>query len=991
MPQLTIRVLGGLQIALDDETVSGFISAKVPALLIYLAVTCRAHSREKLAALLWGELSDADAKNNLRQSLSNLRKYFQPYLLFNHDQVQFNAALPHFLDVKAFNAHIQAGMLSAAAALYQGDFLAGFHVRDAPDFEMWVTSNQAQFHEQAIQIFQALTLSHSNAGEYSQAISFCNRLLALDPWREEAHRLLMLLQARTGQISAALAQYETCRKILAQELRIEPSAETTALYEQIRAARYAPRHNLPGQMTAFVGRERELAALRRHFANPDSRLLTLTGPGGIGKTRLAIRAALDNQAMFLHGARFIPCAALPVDPNALVLATAEGLGLDLSAERDAQKVLFGHLCQKDILLVFDNVEHLLDLGAWFCDLLRAAPSATILATARQRFDLASETAFELEGLSLPVSGEEKTSDAVQLFLHAARRSRSDFVLDGTNLPAVSDICRLVGGMPLGLELAAAWVHAFTCDEIARQITKNLDFLTARFRDASPRQVSLRAVFTWSWEHLASDEQIAFRRLAVFRGAFDSEAALEITKSTSMTLAGLAAKALVWRREDRYALHEAARQFAAEMLAQAAETETIRDRHARCYSLRLAREHKRFEAGDHEKALAAIEKDFDDIQTAWYWLAERQDVNGLASAIDGLYHFVAIRSRFHQALELFSVARQALSSLTVTDEARVTYCRLAARLGRFLSFLSRYDEANECLLDSLARLRELNEPDEMAFVLGHLGGTARMQGKITLAEEYLHECLALRQNTGNIQGQAVAWLELAGIAFVSYDFDSARIYCREGLTAAEKAGDAQTTAHLLTGLSLALREMGQYDAALDYVRRSQVVYERLGDRYGVIQATLTLGELNRRMGNYEDARRFCEQAILVSREIGYQSGEADGYFRLGQVALSTGDFVQAKQYQAKALALAEALNELPLLLDVLYEIGNITLNTGQPGKAAFIFQWLQSQPEVNSQRQAEIGSILAGVGNQLASAASSSGSFTWEAILRWARGALNTHK
>jgi predicted ATPase/DNA-binding SARP family transcriptional activator len=988
MPQLTIRVFGGLQIRLDDEPVGGFISAKIPALLVYLAVTRQAHSREKLANLLWGEFSDADAKNNLRQALSNLRKYFQPYLLFDHDQVQFNATPPFFLDAEAFNAHIQAGMLSAAAALYQGDFLAGFHVRDAPDFETWLASNQAQFHEQATQIFQTLTLLHSNAGEYSQAIAFCNRLLSLDPWREEAHRLLMLLQARTGQISAALAQYEACRKILAQELRIEPSAETTALYEQIRAARYAPRHNLPGQVTAFIGRECELDALRRHLANPDCRLLTLTGPGGIGKTRLAIRAALDNQAMFLHGARFIPCAALSADPGALVLATAEVLGLDLSTAGDAQRTLFDHLRPKDILLVFDNVEHLLDLGAWFCDLLHAAPSITILATSRQRFDLASETAFELEGLSLPVNGEVKSSDAVQLFLHAARRSRSDFVFDEANLPAVSDICRLVGGMPLGLELAAAWVHAFSCAEIARQITQNLDFLTARYRDTSPRQNSLRAVFNWSWEHLTYDEQTTFRRLAVFRGAFDSEAALEVTESSSITLADLAAKSLVWRREERFALHEAARQFAAEMLAQASETESIRDRHARYYSLRLARECERFAAGKHEQALTAIEKDFDDIQTAWYWLAERQDVSGLAAAIDGLYHFVAIRSRFRQALELFSVARQALASLPVKDAARLTYCRLAARQGRFLSFLSRYDEANECLLESLARLRELDEPDEMAFVLGHLGGTARMQGKISLAEEYLRECLALRQKTGNIQGQAVAWLELAGIAYVSHDYDAAHAHCLEGLTTAEQAGDAQTTAHLLTGLSLALREMGHYEAALDYVRRSQAVYERLGDRYGVIQATLTLGELNRKMGNFEDARQFCEQAVTVSREIGYQSGEADGYFRLGQVALSTGDLAQAKQHQATALALAEMLNELPLLLDTLFEIGNIFLKTGQPGKAAFIFLWLQSQPEVNSQRQAEIESILAGMDNQLTVAASTAGTFSWDGILRWARSALN---
>ncbi|MEJ5199555.1 MAG: BTAD domain-containing putative transcriptional regulator, partial [Anaerolineae bacterium] len=267
-----IRLFGGLEIALDDAPLGPFMSAKAPALLAYLAVTGRPHRREALAGLLWGELPDAAAANNLRQVLTSLRKELEPFLLVTRETVELNPARPYRLDVAEFAALLapaadlapaeRARRQQAAADLYRGDFLAGFYVRDAPDFEEWMLAQRARYRELALNAFHALAQRHLEVGEYDAAIHDAAALLALDPWREETHGQLMLALARTGQRSAALAQYGRCRRLLQDELGVEPSAETMALYERIKASLHGPRHNLPAVTTGFVGREEELAALR---------------------------------------------------------------------------------------------------------------------------------------------------------------------------------------------------------------------------------------------------------------------------------------------------------------------------------------------------------------------------------------------------------------------------------------------------------------------------------------------------------------------------------------------------------------------------------------------------------------------------------------------------------------------------------------------------------------------------------------------------------
>lgn len=970
---LAIRLFGGVEIVLDGAPLGPFISAKGPALLAYLAVTGRPHRREALAGLLWGELSDAAAANNLRQVLTSLRKALEPFLLVTRETVELNPARHYRLDVAEFTALLapaadlapaeRARRQQTAADLYRGDFLAGFYVRDAPDFEEWMLAQRARYRELALNALHALTQRHLEAGEYDVAIHDATALLALEPWREETHGQLMLALARTGQRSAALAQYGRCRRLLAEELGVEPSAETTALYERIKASLRGPRHNLPAATTGFVGREGEMAALRRLLAPGGSaRLVTIVGPGGVGKTRLALEAARLCEPIFLHGAWFVPLVprdgpaeAKARHADALALALADALGCPLVGPADPKSQVRAFLHERELLLVVDNLEEWREALPWLCELLAAAPGVSLLVAVRERLNVQAEQLFPLDGLPVPSPGsaDPAASPAVQLFVQRAQRVLPDFAPTVEDYAAAARIARAVQGLPLGIELAAAWADQLSCAEIAAEIEQGLDFLATARHDVPLRQRSLRAVFDWAWGRLAPDEQAVFRRLTVFRGPFSREAAVRVAGASLPILAALADKSLVWRRGTTYQLHEVARRFAGEKLAQVGETKATLARHAAYYAEFLAQRGDRLKRQDQGAALAEIEGEIEDMRAAWQWLVAARNVAGLAAATDGLYHFYLLRSRFAEGWDAFRAARLALEKAAPADRpTRLAHGRLAAREARFLSALAQYEPAQRLLAANLDELRTLDAPAEVAFVLSHMGGTARLQGDLDTAERWLCECLALRRQLDDRAGQAIALLELAGVAFMREDYEAARRHCEEGLAVGDD-GDLQTTAHLLTGLSLCLRELGQHAQAETHVRRSLGAYEALGDRYGVLQACLTLGELNRQLGDHTAARAFCERAVAIGQAIGDRSGEADGYYRLGQIAADLGEREAALRRLRLALSLAHEIGETLLLLDILLEIACLLAAPAPPRdaeRAATILAFLLAHPQLPDRRR-----------------------------------------
>lgn len=587
MARLNLTFLGSFQVIYNAQPVNSFRSANNQGLLVYLALQSeKPHAREVLAALFWPEESEKNARNNLRQSLFRLRQTLgdldepeRPYLLVTRQTVRFNPESDYSLDVSHFFQAIEQRDLETAVSLYHGDLLPGFTCNSL-EFESWLRQEREQLHYLALEAMTELTREYLRNGRFANAQAVAHQQLVNEPWREQAHRQLMQALAFSGDRSNALAQYELCRQQLWQALGIEPTAETTALFEDIKAGRVGSaaadeplrpplkvRHNMPASITPLIGREVELVQIGHLFIEEKQRFLTLIGPGGIGKTRLAIAIGAEMTTHFAEGVYFVDAAPL-MHPDEIPQAMASAL--NYQAPDKGQQLfpqLLAALSRQRLFLILDNFEHLLTGASLVQQILQTCPQVAVLVTSRQRLQLTSENRFELGGLDYPdrLTPEDALAyTAVQLFVENGRRARIDFALTEENVADVVRICQLVEGMPLGLVLAASWLAMLSPAEIAHEIEKSLDFLAADLADLPSRQRSMQAVFDHSWQLLAPAEQAVLAKLSVFRGGFTREAAEQIAGANLRVLLSLVNKSLLQRQVEngRFAIHELLRQFAA---------------------------------------------------------------------------------------------------------------------------------------------------------------------------------------------------------------------------------------------------------------------------------------------------------------------------------------------------------------------------------------------------------------------------------------------
>jgi len=695
-PPLEIVVLGKPQITWQGEPLTAdLISAKGQALLIYLAVTGQACSRQSISGLLWGDFSEERARGNLRLTLSKLRGVVGDYIIPTRQSLAFDFSLPHSLDAGEFTRHCAApekskpSQLETVIARYRGNFLDDFHLHEAPDFETWVVVERERFQQMALASLAHLAATTQQQGDFEKAAAFTRRILALEPWREEAHRQLMTVLAQSGQRSAALSQFEACKKHLDEELGVEPSAETKALYEKIkrgdvkeadgesarRVASKPPskssprksasdlRHNLPQNLTSFLGREAELAQIGGLLGKPECRILTLVGPGGVGKTRLSIRAARMQVERFQDGVRFLSLRGMkPADPiettELLIAAIADVVGYTFSAQRSPRELLLKHLSDKEILFVLDNFEPLLAarLGirehaeSLLLDILKECPAVKLLVTSRERINLPSEWLVEVQGLPYPPTFEKNAVmqyPSVELFVQQARRVNANFSLDGQEY-AVNRICQLVAGFPLGIELAANWVRLLSCEEIVERLERGDEILTTELPESNP---SLRSVLDSTWAMLTEQEQAVFRRLSVFREGFTLSAAQQVADASLPVLNSLMNKSMVRRDENgRYVLHELLKQFGSYHLNLAPEQEReTRQKHGRFYGSFLQSRRAALQDLYDKSVLNVLDTEIENIRAALEWYFEQRDVESISVYLDNLFPYYQRKGWYQEAV------------------------------------------------------------------------------------------------------------------------------------------------------------------------------------------------------------------------------------------------------------------------------------------------------------------------------------------------------
>lgn len=787
--ELRLEYLGGMQITRAGTPLTGFVSVKAPALLCYLAVTGRPQFRLVLAGLLWGDLPEEDASANLRKALSNLRDLAGDHLIITPHTVTFDRRSAYWLDVAAFLQRVdrevsgqgdgEAGRqgllahslvsvptsslptylpdLHAAADLYRGDFLDGFYVRHAPMFEEWVLGQREGLRRVAEHVLKRLARDYAGQGEVGLAMDYTARLLALDPWQEEAHRQMMALLAQLGERSAALAQYETCRRLLREEFGVEPMAETMAFYRRIRAIGAPRPHNLAAPVTSFVGRAAELALLASRLADPRCRLLTILGPGGVGKTRLALEAASAAKEQindaFLDGVYFVSLLAV-CSASALAAAVAPAIGCPLSPGADPQAELLRYLRDRELLLVLDGFEHLVGEAGCLTILLEHAPRVKLLVTSQQRLNLAGEWPLELGGLpyaSLGTTAGVETYDATQLFLQRARQADPAFAPATLDTQAITFICELVEGLPLAIELAASWVKAMRCLEIAQAVESGLDVLTAFQRDLPTRHRSIQATFEHSWRLLSTVERQALRRLAVFRGGFTRESAERVAGADWALLTALVDKSLLRRaRSGRYEMHGLLRLFAAERLAEApTEGDDVRARHA-CHYLGefMAQRFAESRDGMQREALEGFREEFGNVQAAWAWAIELELHDAIGRSCLPLARFYAMLGWRREGEAAFGAAADRLKAgLPLADGAvnqrRVVTGAVLAAHGSFCVRTGDLARAHARLHECLTLLQPPVEGRiEAAFPQLGPGFLADCEGGSVDAEDHLWRCLAI---------------------------------------------------------------------------------------------------------------------------------------------------------------------------------------------------------------------------------------------------------
>jgi predicted ATPase/DNA-binding SARP family transcriptional activator len=976
MSRLEIALLGPPRIILDGQPVETD-RHKAIGLLAYLALEAKDHSRETLAALLWPDYPRASAFSYLRRTLWELNHILgKGWIESGHECVTL-VRLPELsLDTDTFQRLLASGScqvttLAEAISLYRGDFLENFVIADTQPFQDWQLQQAEYFRREFARALEKLVALQEQNGDYASALANAQRWLALDRLNEVAYRAAMRQMAGMGDRSGAVRLYQSCLQTLHSELGVAPQPETEELYQAILHAERPeappvvkeqpltpssprPVGNLPSPTTLFIGRRPEIEHILNLALDPDTHLLTLTGPGGTGKTRLSIQIASEMSASFPDGVWFIPLA--PVQSlSGIILAIAQGLSFSFYTDQlPPRQQLLDYLRYKHLLLVLDNFEHLMESGpALVADILDAAQDVKLLVTSRQRLNLKAEQVYRVTGMRIPemstvVAWDDPMEQArpyssIQLLLERARRVCPDFHLTRENSPAVTHICQLVEGSPLGIELAVPWLELLSPEEIASEIARSLDFLESSAPDIPDRQRSLRAVFNTSWNLLDASEQQAFRRLCVFQGSFSRPAAQEVSGSTLRTLLGLANKSWLQPREDgRYQLHEVLRQYGMERLqADQDEWRQTKDRHADYFAAFLQVHAQALQTSEQVQALQVLKSEFEsNIPQAWDWLvsAGRFDLL-IEKLLPGLFHYALIR--FNSANEFIGLLKHARKSVPISTDREHLLQRLileTVETSFELSWSVLDDQPKERLEQVWAQVEDFGLQEEMGFwyilLLSSYGRELNFElasqrfadvmlrlntfqnlwnlgylyllasgytpsGQTETRKKHLSASLATFQKIGVVQEQGVVLRQLGELAAIEKNFTLALEYSQAARRLFEQVDDTLGVDSIWTNLTEYYIYLGKIDQAFHAFEELRCFNEKNGNRrqLGINLSWESLAVS--RYGDLDDALHLRKMSLEIALEVENQHDIAWHTWELGEIYRLMGDLEQAREYYQQA--------------------------------------------------------------------------------------------
>ena len=705
-----------------------------------------------------------------------------------------------------------------------------------------------------------------------------------------------------------------------------------------------PRVNLPVIPTPLIGRQREIEELIRLLHDPQCHLLTLVGPGGIGKTRLAIEVASYVQESFADGVYLVPFAS--VNTTQLIvpmIADAVGFAFQNATSADPKTQLFNYLNQKKTLLLIDNLEHLLiEPGVEVLDeLLANAPQVKFLTTSRETLGLQGEWIFEVHGLPVPENPQAEGSaqdTAIELFMQRARRAHIEFNATSDDLSAILRICRLVDGMPLAIELAAAWVRTLTCDEIAKEIERGLDFLKVSTRNISPRHRSMRAVFEHSWKLLTEEEKFVLVRLSVFRGGFRREAAEHVAGATLSILNMLVTKSLIRRNTaGRYDLHELIRQFAADQCVECQEEQNAyQARHSAFFLTYFGQADVRLRSSTQRETLAELTVEMDNIRAAWDWAVAHREFALIEQSLRTFIMFYDTRCWYQEGYETLGRAVHALEAAYGQSQPdrmeQVALGHLLTTRSLLTYRLGKLEDARQMQERSLNLQRSLNDLVNMVETLAFLSTVMSLTGNYARAMEL---CIEGREKSLAVGDQwfAAMCLSLHGnIAILTGKHKLAHELLQTAVTEWRLIGDPRFTAFGLNYLGQIALILERYDQAHSAFEESVALNSSVGARGNLGAAYEGLGSVAQAQGEYEQAVEMYRESVATFTELGLRFYVGQGLVEMGQSFFALGNDNDAERVWREALRVATEIHGNPVALSALIGLASLLAKRGDTGHA-----------------------------------------------------------
>lgn len=921
-------------------------SQKPQYLLLYLAYQGDWVSRAHLATFLYPDQDEPTARHRLRLLLSRIRELaWARELEAEPQRLRFKVAT----DVQAFRAALRQRDWARAIQLHQQPLLDKFSIREAPAFEAWLEVEREGLRSLWREAVLEAAIGLGQNSRHKEAVTLLRQVWEQDTFDEQVLQAYMHNLHAQGSRDGALEVFEMFKDRLQSELGLAPLPETTHLAEAIRKGQplHHPTpstHSLPIPASPLIGRNKELAEL--NLGAP--RLLVLTGLGGVGKTRLALELARQQDPQLAQGAYFVSLAGVE-NLEQIPSTIAEVLGFTFFGSKEPQAQLLDYLKGKEMLLVLDDFDHLLAEAGLLVEMLEQAPKLRLLVTSRQRLELPGAWNYELHGLLVSDPNNLGSSEATLLFVQSAKRNRPDFQPTPADLQAIAELCLTVEGLPLALELASAWVHELSCREILEEIRDHQGLL-------GKKTTGMEAVFEYSWHLLSPEQQRLMVGLSLFRGGFSRGAAHKTQGASHYLLLSLVGRSLLQKEPaGRYRMHPLLQQYTWQKLAQQPQLQTqLQRQHALYFAAFLEAGGDQMRQGRWDRVVSEVAVEAENIRAAWAWLLEGHYWPQLEAGLGAWGHSLGARGLYREGEATFA----RLAETAQREGQPLLWARATQRQGWFGLQLGQIESAKVLLEQSLPPLEQHHHADGLLFGYNGLGVAWTQSGDYTQAEHWFQKARALAIETQNTASLANIFNSLGNTCRWTGRFAEAAEYFQQGLRLAEEIGNQQTTAFLLANLGGALWELGERQSGWHTTQQAAQLAEEI-QHWPLLSGCLSnLAEMSFVQKDYAGSSELRQRSLNLRRELGNRRGEAFDTVMLGYNALRLGQPLEARQHFLEGLQIAQEVAAKPIQLDVLIGLAELELQQGKPQQALPMLLLAAQDPATSAEARGRANQLLA---------------------------------